>query len=972
VAANETPSDPAYPTALQQSEEELIKQRPGREPLNRDELVGFGLSGGGIRSATFCLGVFQALGKLGLLGKIDYTSSVSGGGYFTSFYGRLFTRENGKDANGKDVEGVNDLVDLATILEPDETHPADGPASAWKRGVFGWLRENGRYLAPHGAGDLLFDLTVVVRNWLSLQVVLAMFILMLFLAAQLFRAGIQHFDVGEYYQDIYSYLPGHSHFWWSPYTVVALAIFVLLAIPLGWAYWLVASGRSKQPDPYAWWAPILFVAAAGEVLLCWLTGMISRPANAYIAFTGIAGLVPLFTLAFALAALRGAEASTDDYDKAAGWLSQVLKDVLTVGLGILAFALIDSVGQQAYLNRFSWGWVGPLLGFGPAAVLAPFVKWIAANLTGRANTKHLSLPLGLLAGLGAAIIILPVLVLLDGVSHAVAYEFQQPIAPAGAIYEPASTLKCHIEGSDWKLTGECTQSSVGKNDPDRTSPPVAIRMQWRPILAASLALLVLSLFAGRMRGFLNISTLLYLYSSRLVRAYLGASNPERLQGRWQGVTEVVEGDDMKLEEYWSPQPGKKYAKGAPLHLVNVTINETYGGRSQVEQRDRKGRGMAIGPAGISAGVRHHVVFNRNPQPAAGAAPSDTPDIYKNVTIFPPQGVETIRAFDYRDNVYRGQLLHLGSWTGISGAAASTGLGHLTSLGLSLITGFFNVRLGYWWDSGVNSWDRMRPMRSEKFSKKIGRLFQSVFPVQRQLLNEFLARFPGTSEQYWYLTDGGHFENMGGYELIRRRLPLIVIIDAEGDENYTFPGLSGLVQKARLDFGAEIEFLNSWQLDQHFMIEPGEETVIEVEEKTMHPMRRHFGTLDQLRRGTWTKEPVKDPDTDAKRLTLNPPDLNGFSLAHAALAKIRYARLENEAEPPPGWMIVIKPTLTGDEPADVLHYHGEHPTFPHESTADQFFDEAQWESYRKLGEHIATKLFQANDGIEPFKNIPHRA
>jgi hypothetical protein len=204
------------------------------------------------------------------------------------------------------------------------------------------------------------------------------------------------------------------------------------------------------------------------------------------------------------------------------------------------------------------------------------------------------------------------------------------------------------------------------------------------------------------------------------------------------------------------------------------------------------------------------------------------------------------------------------------------------------------------------------------------------------------------------------------------LPLIVIIDAEGDENYTFPGLSGLVQKARLDFGAEIEFLNSWQLDQHFMIEPGEETVIEVEEKTMHPMRRHFGTLDQLRRGTWTKEPVKDPDTDAKRLTLNPPDLNGFSLAHAALAKIRYARLENEAEPPPGWMIVIKPTLTGDEPADVLHYHGEHPTFPHESTADQFFDEAQWESYRKLGEHIATKLFQANDGIEPFKNIPHRA
>jgi hypothetical protein len=62
----------------------------------------------------------------------------------------------------------------------------------------------------------------------------------------------------------------------------------------------------------------------------------------------------------------------------------------------------------------------------------------------------------------------------------------------------------------------------------------------------------------------------------------------------------------------------------------------------------------------------------------------------------------------------------------------------------------------------------------------------------------------------------------------------------------------------------------------------------------------------------------------------------------------------------GWMIVIKPTLTGDEPADVLHCYGQHPTFRHESTADQWFDELQWESYRKLGEHIATKLFESND------------
>jgi hypothetical protein len=68
------------------------------------------------------------------------------------------------------------------------------------------------------------------------------------------------------------------------------------------------------------------------------------------------------------------------------------------------------------------------------------------------------------------------------------------------------------------------------------------------------------------------------------------------------------------------------------------------------------------------------------------------------------------------------------------------------------------------------------------------------------------------------------------------------------------------------------------------------------------------------------------------------------------------------------MIVIKPTLTGDEPAYVLHYHGQHQTFPHESTADQWFDELQWESYRKLGEHIAMKLFESNDANGPFPSF----
>jgi predicted acylesterase/phospholipase RssA len=86
------PDRPAYPRELKCNEQALLKKRHGYTGRKGPERIGFGLSGGGIRSATFCLGVFQALGNLGLLKDIDYISSVSGGSYFASFYGRLFTR----------------------------------------------------------------------------------------------------------------------------------------------------------------------------------------------------------------------------------------------------------------------------------------------------------------------------------------------------------------------------------------------------------------------------------------------------------------------------------------------------------------------------------------------------------------------------------------------------------------------------------------------------------------------------------------------------------------------------------------------------------------------------------------------------------------------------------------------------------------------------------------------------------------
>jgi hypothetical protein len=187
--------------------------------------------------------------------------------------------------------------------------------------------------------------------------------------------------------------------------------------------------------------------------------------------------------------------------------------------------------------------------------------------------------------------------------------------------------------------------------------------------------------------------------------------------------------------------------------------------------------------------------------------------------------------------------------------------------------------------------------------------------------------------------------MGAYELIRRRVPKIVIFDGEQDAEFRYEGLAKLVHKARTDFSTEIEFLSEAQLKQ----------------KVDESLIPYFGTLEQLRRGKWSEEPVEDRvgvDPKGKRRSLE-VDLVRFSLAHAALARIQYPPDQSGATLQ-GTLLYIKATLTGDEPADVLHYHKSHPNFPHEPTSDQFFDEAQWESYRRLGEHIGDKLFARKD------------
>jgi hypothetical protein len=208
---------------------------------------------------------------------------------------------------------------------------------------------------------------------------------------------------------------------------------------------------------------------------------------------------------------------------------------------------------------------------------------------------------------------------------------------------------------------------------------------------------------------------------------------------------------------------------------------------------------------------------------------------------------------------------------ISGAAVNPNSGFHSRPAVAFLLSLFNVRLGWWLRNPAICSEGDDP------SPRFGLLY---------LLRE-LAGYTDVKSQFLNLSDGGHFENMGLYELIRRRCRFIIVSDAEQDGNFSFEGLGGAVRKCRTDFGAEIE----------------------IDPRALQPV-------------------------------------DGASKVHCAVGTIRYP--ETGAT---GYILYINSTLTGDEPADVLQYRKHYKDFPHQSTTDQFFTESQFESYRALGHHV---------------------
>jgi hypothetical protein len=365
----------------------------------------------------------------------------------------------------------------------------------------------------------------------------------------------------------------------------------------------------------------------------------------------------------------------------------------------------------------------------------------------------------------------------------------------------------------------------------------------------------IALIFGIVMGFFinaNTFSLHAIYRNRLIRAYLAASC--KTGDRKDAPPKTRKHD---LFTGFDPEDNfelHKLSPERPLHVLNGTLNLVKG--EELAWQERKGESFTM--SRLHCGSWH-----------VGYRPST----------------------EYGND---GKGITLGTALAISGAAANPNMGYHSSPIVGFLMTLFNVRLGWWLGNpgpaGAKTWQRSGPHYS------VGPLFSEAMG--------------NTTDCYKYvnLSDGGHFENLGLYEMVLRRCRYIVVSDAGEDPECSFADLGEAIRKIRIDFGIPIEF----------------------DRMSIYPRSQ----IDALKSA-------------------------GQKGHNCAIGRIRYSAVDEvkgkKASDVDGTIVYIKPACYGDEPRDIYEYFTRSKAFPHESTADQFFSESQFESYRMLGLYTIQNL-----------------
>ena len=888
-------------------------------------LQGICFSGGGIRSATFNLGVLQGLAKLRILNHFDYLSSVSGGGYIHEWFAAWIKREEHEQKKRAEAakppqkyvlgSGFREVENRLVPLPSSKDYPAHPEPIRW-------LRRYSNYLTPQKGlftGDTWVAVAIWARNTLLNQLILISGLFFLLLFPHLIRRALDRLSpdsstiasvvlvliaVGTIASELYreygriKFLDEHPaaqqepevpRRWGGEKTVQAFVVLPLLLAGLLHLNFAISSPKSGIP----WYQNPEYIVIFA---LLWLL----------VAAAAVAG-----SSVKAYAILHGLKSGKDTVKNKNEkyWIRWWNRAITTARIGIsgvgglvimnAAFSALAGtlffMGVRAILQRNQPWWTSTSflgaeewrfsLTFGPPLMLAVpfFTIVIGAGLVGRDFPDWLREWLArvrawaLLFGFGWSLFFG---IALLGTS--LVHWLTMPAKLSAAIAWVGTTAGSVLAGKSNKTGGKPAEGGSRNPPLDWLASIGAYVFILGLLLLLSLAverslayctpytalgwtLLILTpfvvfvLFGWRVD--VNDFSMNPFYRNRLTRCYLGASNRHRAPNPLTGFDDR----DTRGMQISRLTPAEGYS--GPFPIVCTAINLSFG--ADLAWQERKAASFAFAP--LHSG--YHVGWTAGKPGKAlnccGFVPTST-------YAFPEGGI------------------NLATAVAISGAAASPNMGYHTDPATAFLMTMFNVRLGWW---------IFNPRRTERKDWASPRF------APLELTKELLGMVDDTSK-FVYLSDGGHFENMGLYELVRRHCYRIVICDAEQDENYFFEGIANAVRKCRIDFGAEI-------------------------------------TLDLGK--------------------LRLVELTGNCQSHWAEGTIRYPETPEGKE---GKILYIKSSLTGAgkytiakdkdvdlpaEPVDIINYKFTHQHFPHDTTVNQWFTESQFESYRRLGCHVIAEV-----------------
>jgi hypothetical protein len=868
---------------------EKIYDRIG-QPGQPEPLSAICLSGGGIRSATFNLGVLQHLAHLGILQRFDYLSSVSGGGYIASWLQAWLHHD------------TRALDQLKEFSRPNAFEPEPQPIRN--------LREYSNYLTPKlglFSPDTWTAAAMVVRNmllnWLVILPALAAVVAIpwLFLAAVENNGLFGRMDgtfviLATLMELLASILVFRSRRYSSGLRYeqgtfvrrcvvpVVLAAALLCMAVLGMNRWITSGLLHPARDvviawifagvwcvlnpllgwsmiELGWFKPKDFAGPATDemvkrvrrryefwgllasgaitsallvgVILYWLAPLYSAPG--WYVVLGLPILLGLYLLARTLF-VAAASASESPYAAAAcgnvndadrEWWARMSGWVLLIAAGWIGVTAICLFGPMGLR------WLGENLSqFAPAVIGAlGGVSGIAAALIGsRDGTNASDAPAnGTLLrrlALGAAAPLFGIVVI---------------VIVAWGVAELGFYAALHLERLVDAIGYEGYPSSLSDLTP------------WA-FLLVPIALAILAYFMGRIVN-VNRFSLNGFYRNRLVRAYLGASRSNRNADPFTGFSLD---DNVRM----AALQRTVQTRGKLLPIVNTTLNLVRSG-DKLAWQQRKSESFSMTPFFCG---NHRQRYR----------PSES---------------------------YGGNAgISLSTAMAISGAAANPNMGYNSSPAVGFLMALFNARLGAW--LGNTNRHGQRTYRRNGPHQALWPLFAELFGMTH------------ADGSYINLSDGGHFDNLGLYEVVLRRCRNVLVSDAGCDGKASFEDLGNAIRKIRIDFGISIDFTREIEIRSNDEHKPG---------------------------------------------------------LYCAVATINYKKADGD-NVTNGTLLYIKATKHAGGaplPYDVYSYSKASQAFPHESTSDQWFSESQFESYRALGRHAVAQIL-GDAPIREFRELFDRA